>query len=882
VSESRPDRAGRLLAGTAAVARRFAWAVLAAALALTGLLGWYTVTNLGMNSDTAGLLSPDLPFRQRSRDFKAAFPHDSGRLAIVLDGANEDAVADGSAKLAAALKREPKIFATVFYPDAHPFFRRNGLLFLDLDELAALAERLAEAQPLLGTLAEDPSMRGLFAVLGLAAKTLREGTEDANTKSLALALDKISAVVEGRAAGKPRALSWLDLMRARPPKPGDKRRIIVVQPSQDFSTLQPGKRAMKRIRAVAKTLGLTPERGVRVRLTGTVALNTEELKSVEAGAGTAGFISLGLVAVFLIAGLRSLRLVAAVLITLIIGLVWTGAFATAAIGELNLISVAFAVLFIGLGADFGIHYALRFREAAAQGDKEPLGAAARGVGPPIALATATTSVAFLAFVPTDYRGISELGIIAAAGMVIAFVLNLTLLPALIALFRIRAKPAPAAPSAIASAPDRLIRGHARTICLVAIVLGLAAAPLAAFMRFDHNPLNLKDFSTESVQTVLELTSETNASPFTASVLTASLKAADALAARFEKLSTVDKAITLSNFVPEKQREKLEIVEQAALFLTPTLDNPTVKPAPDVRARRIAYAKFQGELASLLKSGKAGALEPGIRRLSRALGAYAARTKFSDTALLTLDRALTASFPARLVELKDAMRAKRVALADLPAVLRNQRIAADGRVRIEIFPKSDLTRGSDLRQFVTQVRGVAPAATDAPVDILEGGRVVVAAFYQATGTALIAIVLLLFMLLRRFWDVALVMAPLALAALLAVAAARLAGLDLNLANIIVLPLLLGLGVDSGIHLVMRARGESVGEGDGEALLRTSTPRAVFFSALTTVGSFGALATSGHRGTASMGLFLTIAIAMTLLCMLVVLPAMMAWRERGRGA
>jgi len=149
VSESQPGLIGRLLAGTARFARRFAWAVVAAALALSGLFGWFTVTHLGMNSDTAGLLSPDLPFRKRSRDFKAAFPHDSDRLAIVLDGANEDTVADGAAKLAAALAREPKVFATVFYPDAHPFFRRNGLLFLGLDELAALAERLAEAQPLL-------------------------------------------------------------------------------------------------------------------------------------------------------------------------------------------------------------------------------------------------------------------------------------------------------------------------------------------------------------------------------------------------------------------------------------------------------------------------------------------------------------------------------------------------------------------------------------------------------------------------------------------------------------------------------------------------------------------------------------------------------------
>lgn len=871
----------RILGGVAAFSGRFAWLVVIMALALSGLLGWYTVNNLGMNSDTAGLLSSNLPFRKLQRDFKSAFPHDSGRLAIVLDGANEDMVADGAARLATLLKGETKTFSTVFYPQIDPFYRRNGLLFLTVDELQPLVERLAEAQPLLGTLAEDPSLRGLFEVLGLAAKTLREGKEDANTASLALALDKISAVIAARAAGKAASLSWLDLMRARPRTLSDKRRIVVVQPSQDFKTLQPGKRAMRRVRAAARSLGLTPERGVRVRLTGTVALNTEELKSVEAGAGTAGFISLGLVALFLVAGLRSLRLVAAVLVTLVLGLVWTAAFATFAIGELNLISVAFAVLFIGLGVDFGIHFALRFREASARGTAGPLRVAARGVGPPIALAAVTTAIAFLAFVPTDYRGISELGIIASAGMVVALTLNLTVLPALIKILGIKAKSSAAGPSAVALAPERLIRRHARTICLAAIVLALAAAPLAAFMRFDHNPLNLKDLGTESVQTVLELTSETNASPFTASVLAPNLKTADELAKRLKALPSVDKAITFSNFVPKKQPEKLAIVEQAALFLTATLQNTTPKPAPTAAGRRAVYLTFQAELSALIKSGKAGVLEPGIRKLVRALAAYKAATRLTDAALLDLDRALTASFPARLAELRDSMRARRVKLGDLPKVLRDQRIAADGRARVEIFPKTDLTNGSDLRAFVGQIRAVAPNVTDAPVSILDGGRVVVAAFYQATGTALLAIILVLFLLLRRKWDVALVLAPLTLAGLLAVAVAWLAGLEFNLANIIVLPLLLGLGVDSGIHLVMRARSEEDNPA-GDALLHTSTSRAVLFSALTTVGSFGALATSGHRGTASMGLFLTIAIAMTLLCMLVLLPAMVAWRDQRRGA
>ena len=858
---------------------------------LTVLLGWYAATNLGMNADTAGMLSRDLPFRKLSQDYKNAFPQGDDTLVIVLDGPNADKVEDGAARLVERLGRRADIFGQVFYPQGDRYFRRNGMLYLGTDELSALSGRLAEAQPLLSTLARDPSMRGLFEILGLAAEALRKGNESTSVAGFALALDRISAVVEARANDKRASLSWLDLMRARPTKPGDRRRIIVIQPRQNFAKLQPGRRAMKAVRKLAIELGLTPENGVRLRLTGSVALNTEELASVESGASLAGLLSLILVTTLLVVGLRSVRLVLAVFLTLVMGLVWTAAFAAVSLGELNLISVAFAVLFIGLGVDFGIHFALRAAEEARRGLGGPaaLQAAARGVGGSLALSAMAAALAFLSFAPTDYRGISELGIIASGGMVVALVFNLTLLPAFLTLFAPRGNPGPKGPPAPAALPkypafdsfdprrliptraviDALIRRHARGICIAALVLGLAGVPLSAMVRFDHNPLNLKDLSTESVQTVLELLNEPNTAPFTASVLAPNREAARRIAARLKTLPLVDKAITIDDFVPTKQADKLEIVEEMALFMTSILESNEVEPAPDASARRAAFAKLRGELNALLAAKKGGALTPRIRRLAGALDLFAERTARADEAMKALETALVGGFPARLAALRDALGAAKVSVKDLPADLRARVVAADGRVRVEVFPKKDLTDNRNLREFVEQVRTVAPNVTDSPVGILEGGRVVVAAFYQATGTALLAIVLLLTVLLRRLWDVLLVLVPLVLAGILTIAFAYLVGLDLNLANIIVLPLLLGLGVASGIHLVKRARAEP-----RQGVLHTSTPRAVLFSALTTAGSFGSLAISSHRGTASMGILLTIAIAMTLLCTLVVLPAMMA--------
>lgn len=857
--------------------RRLALPFVLIMVALTALLGWYVAGNLRMNTDPGDMLARNLPFRVAWEKYKAAFPEVArSNLAIVLDGANPDLVEDGAARLAARLRAEPTLFEGVFYPQGNDYFRRSGLLYLSETELTDLSARLAEAQPMLAVLARDPTLRGLFEVLGLANEGIRKD-ESVNVAAVSPALDAISAVIESRAKGGAERLSWIRLLRDKPLKPADLRRIIVLRAARDFNELQPGKRAMSEVRRLAAELGLTPENGVRVRLTGELALDTEELRSVETGASRAALVSLVLVAGLLVWGLRSIRLVASVLVLLVTVLVWTAAFATVAVGELNLVSVAFAVLSIGLGVDFGIHVALRYREALAQtaGQAVALRLALKDMRVALFLAAATTAIAFLSFVPTDYRGISELGVIAAASMVLAFVFSMTLLPALIALMPVAKRQSWSA-GRLAAASHGFIHRHAGAICGVALMLGIAAAGVAPLMHFDHNPLNLKDTGTESVRTVLELMDEPQTAPFTASVLAPDREAAEALAARLKALPLVDKAVTIADFVPEGQEAKLAVIADTKLFLSTVFAEGEKKPAPAPAEQRAAFKTLQQDLAATLATGKAGALEPKLKRLAAALALFADATKLSDAALASLDRALVGTLPGRLEELRLSLGAKRVVVADLPPAVRDRQIATDGRVRVEIFPKEDLTSNANLRAFVAAIHAVAPGAVGPPVNILAGGEVVVSAFFQATGLAVIAIVVLLAVLLRRFWDVVLVVLPLLLAAMLTVAVAYLVGVRFNLANIIVLPLLLGLGVDSGIHLVRRARGDARTD-----LAQTSTPRAVMFSALTTFGSFGTLALSSHRGTASMGILLAIAIAMTLFAALVVLPALMSWRERRTG-
>ncbi|MEE8444332.1 MAG: MMPL family transporter, partial [Alphaproteobacteria bacterium] len=613
----------------------------------------------------------------------------------------------------------------------------------------------------------------------------------------------------------------------------------------------------------------------RVRLTGTAAIDSEEFDSVARGAGLAGMISLVLVSFLLMYGLRSFRLVVSVLVTLVVGLIFTAAFAAVAIGHLNMISVAFAVLFIGLGADFGIHFALRYQEAIDRRvvHRDALQEAAIGVGGALALSAGAAAIAFYSFLPTSYLGVSELGLIAGTGMFVALILNLTLLPAILTLLPLSPPARPRRRRKFGVAAEAFIENHSRSFALGALAVGLAGLALVPQVRFDYNPINLKDFSTESVQAIRDLMRDSKTAPYTIGIVAADLDAAARLAARIKPLAAVDNAVTLRDYVPNDQKEKLEIIENMSLYLTPIIENTEIVARPSAAERAEAFGAFRAKIDRLLKSGEAGALTPKFRRLGVALDRFA-ESRSNDKGLAALEAGLVGSLGARLDDLRLSLTAAPVTLGHVPDEIRVRQVTGDGRARIEVFPAEDIIDNEAMRRFVDAVRGVAPNATDTPVLLLEAGDAIVGAFTQATITALVLITLLLLSLLRRVTDVLLVFAPLILAASLTVALSVLLGLWLNFANIIVLPLLLGLGVASGIHIVMRAR-----RGHFSTLLGTSTPRAVVFSALTTVCSFGSLSVSGHRGTASMGELLMIAIGFTLVCALIVLPGLMELISHG---
>jgi hopanoid biosynthesis associated RND transporter like protein HpnN len=838
-------------------ARSRAALVMSACLALAIASAVYAAGHLAVDTDIERMLPGNVAWRLNEKALNEAFPQNNNLLVVVIDGRTPDLADKAAGELAAKMQGEPQLFTYVRQPDGGPFFDRNGLLFLSTQELEKVAQQLIAAQPLIGSLAHDPSLRGLFDAL--ATFVSGAGKDAAAVAQLDPTLTMIGDVVQGVVDGKHESLSWQQMMTGRKAEPRDLRRFVVTRPVLDFTGLEPGETARTEIRRLAGELGITSENGMRLRLTGPVALDDEQFATLREGALRSTVLSVVMVCAILFAALRSVKLVGAILATLAVGFVMTAGFAALAIGSLNLISIAFGVLFIGLAVDFSIQFSVRYRDQRHRLGDFPaaLRGAAETIGPSLVLAAGATAIGFLSFVPTRYTGIQALGWIAGGGMIIAIALNFLLLPALLTLLRPRGEPEPIGFRRAAPLDHWLIERR-RWVIATATLLAIGGVALSPLISFDFDPLNLKNPKSESVSTARDLMNDPMTTPYTAEILAPSLKDAEALAERVGKLPEVAQVVTGSSFIPEDQNKKLPIIEDLALLLGPTLNDPQPLPPPSDAEVLTAIAACGKTLRSAAPPGSPSA------RLAAALEAAAAR---GPAIVAPLREALLAGLLKQLDSLRQMTQAKPVTLADLPPELRDGWIAPDGRARIEVFPKGDARDPVVLEQFVAAVHSVAPDATGTPVTIQEAGKLISSAFVQAGIIGVAAITALLTIVLRRPREVALVVAPLLLAALLTLAVTVVIGMPLNYANIIALPLLLGIGVAFDIYFVMNWRAGLTHH------LQSSTARAVLFSALTTLSAFGSLALSNDPGTAGMGELLTISLACTLFCTFVILPALL---------
>jgi len=703
-------------------------------------------------------------------------------------------------------------------------------------------------------------LRGLANTLALAAKGVNNG--DASPADLRTPIRTLADALQGLSAGRPTFFSWRTLISGKEPDKGDLRRIILVGPVLDYTRLQPGRLPVEAIRSTAQRLQLDAVHGVRVRLTGPVPLQDEEFATLAERAGLIAALASAAIVLMLWFAVRTPWLIASILATTLVGLLTATALGLVLFQRFNVISVAFIPLFVGMGMDLGIQFSVRYR--AERGTGQEVGPAlietGRTMGRSLTLAAAAIGAGFLAFTPTAYYGVSQLGVIAGLGLLLALALNLTLLPALIALTRppgarVRA-------GARLTLIDNYVLAHRRLVVGSGAVAALVSALLLPQVHFDFNPIHLRSSKVESVSTLTDLMHDPDRSPNTLEVIRPSLAAADQLAAIFRNDPTVHAAHTLSNFIPTEQPEKIALIADAANLVDLTLNPLEISPPPSDAEIIDSLHRAAAKLRQV--STDDAALRADFARLATgfdtlATGGAAARAR--------AEQLLLPGFMTTLEQIRNWLHPQPVSIETLPREIVRQWLTSDGRARVSVLPRGDSNDDAVLRRFVAAGLRIAPDATGTAMYLRAYGQAVVNAFIEAGVLSFVVICGLLLIALRRLRDVAITMAPIVLTGLLTLGTCVLISQPLNFANIIALPLLFGIGVAFHIYFVMSWRS------GGSHLLTSSLARGVFFSALATATGFGSLWASSHPGTASMGKLLMISLVWTLVSALLFQPALM---------
>lgn len=806
-----------------------------------------------MNTDTTDMLSAELDWRKLDTQFESTFPEYTDNIIIVLDGETPDQTQDAALILYDLLKQESSVFKSLYYPKGMDYFRNNAFLFLETEELYEISDKLSESQAFLSQLVESPNIAGLLSLVQQAVdnNAIQELESFLPTFSNAIPIqDKTANIV-----------SWQNLLSTKNNNTSTDKEFIIVRPELNYSNLYPAETGIKAIQTAIQKSDIQNKFNINARLTGTAMLEHEELKSVSETNLIAIIISVVFVIIMLIFSLDAKQLVVASIITLISGLILTTAYATLIIGELNLISIAFAVLYVGLGIDFAIHYCFSYRDEITRHPTLLLAlqSSNKHISKALIFCAITTSIGFFSFVPTDYTGVAELGIIAGSGMFISLFLTLTLLPSLLLLLGTKKK------THYRSIPTVFfkigLQKHKLTLLLIALLTIISLFQIT-HIKFDNNVLNLQDPNTESVQTFKELLNDKTISAWNTVILANNESDALLIKGKMQTLDVVQQVVTFNDFIPKEQEAKLEVIDELNLLLG-DLSLP--------EQQNIDHQKQQKSINEFIAYINNNNLDHrhSLKAFAESLSVWSEKNKQDNAAIEKLQYNWFSTFAGRIKQLQHALQAEETQSSDIPEPIKT-RWQKDNAWLVEIFPKENLANNEAQERFVKELSSVDNRVIGPPVVNISAGNAVRDAFKQAFTYAFIAVSLLLIILLRSLRDTFCIMLTLSLAALFTITLLPLINIPLNFANIIGLPLLFGIGVDSGIHICNRFKQLN---GSTESLMQSSISQAILISGLTTIFSISNLAFASHAGTASMGLLLSAGILLTLVLMLTVLPALL---------
>jgi uncharacterized protein len=865
------------------IAARHPWLVLLTALFLSALSLWYTSQRMEFLTGRDDLMPKNTSFHSDYRAYRDEFGSKEEIVAVIESADPERAGLFGE-RLFQAISRDRQHFSQVFYPYALPFFRENGLLFMPLEDLRGLRRNITLAAPVLKELSAAPSVQTLFTYLTGSIDRYLAGDE-AELPRILFMLDKLGSGFTGFGGGKgaPPSLEGMFMAPDSPLAQAGRQQVLTALPVQAMNGFVPAGPAIAALRAEVARLKALPEfKGVTVGLTGTPVLENEEMATSQEDITLATGLSLALTVVLLLLAFRGVLNVAAAMVTLLVAISLSFGFATAVVGHLNILSMVFAVMLIGIGIEYGIQLVLRYQEELRLGSGE-LDAIRIGLNRniwSIVMAAATSAAAFLTFIFTDFKGIAELGIIAAGGVFICVAATFTVLPAMLVLLARFRKVRPArnvrGETREEGALSRFLFGHPKAVIAGTVLCCAAAMYPASRIEFDYNLMNLQAKGLESVSYAYKLMRSKENAGYFAAVMAKDAAEAERKSRALEALPTVDHVVSLHSMVPEQQEEKL--AELAAM----REELGGVAPAKyeeDLSLMELpaVFENFRNAVARL-KGKLEGERRPEARQVSGFLttldGFFAKLDKEREGnavgMLQDFQGGMFAELPQKIALLKESLNAKPVTEADIPEELRSRFVGKSGKYLLQVAPKGEIFDRKPLKAYVDDVRRVDPHATGEPVMVYESMTIMRDSYRLAFLYAFGAVVVLLLVAFRSFKFALIGLVPLVVGVLFMVAGMEIFGINFNSANIIVMPLVLGIAVDSGIYIINRFRGE---EGSAGAVIMSSTGVGVFLNALTIVASFGALMVAHHQGVFSIGAVMSLGMAACLVAFIVTLPAVL---------
>lgn len=877
----------------------------------TVLCVFYTARNLQFVTGRNDLIASDKRYLQLDEEYAREFMG-VDQVVVVVEPRDFQQGKDFVARLAAVLERDTAHVTEVFYRIDTSSLEGKKLLYLTPEDLRALRESLEEYRDLVRDLTALPGLNTLFRAINQQVSTgmvshLVSGFLglDAPTRAAAGERDPVQiGFLKSLLQEMARALTtpeyrysspWADFFGEADELvendgylvSSDRRFLfLMVEPREagetSFAESAASIAAIRR--AIAELRPAFP--GLEAGVTGTKALNNDEALSTQTDAQVATVVSFVGITLLYLLFFRKLRHPLLIVTTLAVGLSWTMGFVTLTVGHLTIITVFVAPMLLGLADDFGVHFIARYEEERGRGRDvvaalhEVFGPTVRG----ISAGALTTALAFAAVMLADFRGMQELGLIAGGGILLCLLATVTVLPSCVMVVETywpwRATPAEKAPLAEAFTGLGAVLSKGRWVLLtLSALLTLGALVAVPTVSFDYNLLNLQAHGTESVEWELRIIAHSERSSRDALATASSPEEAMRKAAAFEALPSVETVESVAALIPGEQEERISLVRALAPLVE---DLPPVLAAPspvDLAALRRTLDSLRLKLREDNQEWdpQRKPAEDDLREARQSLhavieGLQAVPASAAQTILDHFQQELFRDFQDKWSLLRRNLNPPGpVTLADIPPQLARRFVSSDGaRFLLQIYPKKNVWEREPLEEFVTQLRQVDPDVTGSPIIGYESIRAMKDGYIEGGFYAFLAIAVVTFLTLRRVGDTLLALLPLSLGMIWTMGWMWLFGLQFNLANLVVVPLIIGIGIENGIHLVHRFREE--GEG-GPALVAGSTGRAVTLFSLTTMVGFGSLMVAQYYGIFSIGLLLTLAVGSVLVASLVVLPLLL---------